>query len=46
MHENLPMRKLALAQGFVVDAAASDADALRVVLDLQPARAASTLPLA
>ncbi len=44
MHENLPMRELALAQGFVVDAAASDADALRLVLDLQPARAASSPP--
>jgi acetyltransferase len=35
MRENLPMRELALAQGFVVDAAGSDADALRVVLELQ-----------
>ena len=43
MHENLPMRELALAIGFVV--AASDADALRVVLELQPARAASSLSL-
>ena len=34
LHENLGMRELARSNGFVVDAAGSDADALRVVLTL------------
>ena len=34
LHENLGMRELAQSNGFVVDAAGSDADALRVVLTL------------
>jgi acetyltransferase len=44
MHENLPMRQLALAQGFVVDAAGSDADTLRVVLELQRDGAGAASP--
>ena len=34
LHENLGMRELARSNGFVVDAAGSDADALRIVLTL------------
>ena len=45
MHENVGMRKLALAQGLTVDKSGSDADALRLVLELQlagsPARSAT-----
>ena len=36
LHENLAMRKLAKSYGFVVDAAACDAQALCFVLELQP----------
>jgi acetyltransferase len=42
LHENEPMRQLAAAMGFVVDAAGSNTDALRYVLALpQPAAARS-----
>jgi acetyltransferase len=34
LHENLAMRDLALSQGFALDRAGSDADALRFVLGL------------
>jgi acetyltransferase len=34
LHENLPMRKLALSHGFELDEAGSDSDALRFVLEL------------
>jgi acetyltransferase len=34
LHENLAMRDLAMSNGFVVDRAGSDADALRLVLPL------------
>jgi acetyltransferase len=40
LHENEPMRQLAASQGFVLDAAGSNTDALRYVLAL-PARAAA-----
>ncbi|MGZ5158238.1 MAG: GNAT family N-acetyltransferase, partial [Caldimonas sp.] len=36
MRENRAMRELAVAQGFSVDADASDSDTLRLVLELQP----------
>jgi hypothetical protein len=34
LRENLPMRKLALSQGFELDETGSDVDALRFVLNL------------
>ena len=42
LRENQPMRELARACGFEVDAAASDGDALRIVLALPRAAAPAT----
>ena len=36
MRENTSMRELALSVGFKLDAAGSDADAVRLVLELAP----------
>lgn len=40
LHENVAMRDLALSQGFAVDRAGSDGDALRLVLALNEPLAA------